>query len=115
VRLADFLGRIKTQCYFISSASFRSRIRLLSLSTGEEHRLARDNATLEHLPAVPRVRWMHSIRISGDYLGILFINNDDDGDDDDDDDGNELVVWNWKTGVKNLVSEHLHLLLRLAI
>jgi hypothetical protein len=47
---------------------------------------------------------MHSIRISGDYLGVLFINNDDDGDDDDDDDGNELVVWNWKTGVKNLVS-----------
>jgi hypothetical protein len=58
---------------------------------------------------------MHSIRISGDYLGVLFINNDDEGDDDDDDDGNELVVWNWKTGVKNLVSEYLHLLLQLAI
>jgi hypothetical protein len=103
VCLADFLGRIKDLLYFISSASLRSRIRLLSLSTGEEHRLVRDNATLEHLPAVPRARWMHSIRISGDYLGILFIN--DDGDDDDDDDGNELVVWNWKTGIKNLVSE----------
>ena len=109
MRLAYFLGRIKTQCYFISSASFRCRIRLLSLSTGEEHRLARNNATLEHLPAVPRVRWEHSIRISGDYLGILFINNDDDGD------GNELVVWNWKTGAKHLVSEYLHLLLQLAI
>jgi hypothetical protein len=77
--------------------------------------LARDNATLEHLPVVPRVRRMHSIRISGDYLGILFINNDDDDDDDGDGDGNELVVWNWKTGVENLVSEYLHLLLQLAI
>lgn len=95
---------------------FRCRIRLLSLSTGEGHRLARDNATLEHLPAVLRLRWTHSIRISGDYLGILFINNDDDGDDDDDDDdGNELVVWNWKTGVINLVSEYLHFLLQLII
>jgi hypothetical protein len=93
----------------------RCRIRLLSLSTGEGHRLAGDNATLEHLPAVLRLRWMHSIRISGDYLGILFINNDDDGDDDDDDGGNELVVWNWKTGVINLVSEYLHLLLQLVI
>ena len=109
--MADFLGRIKTQYYFISSSSFRFRIRLLSLSTGEEHRLAKDNATLEHLPAVPRVRWLHSIRISGDYLGILFINRDDD----DDDDGNELVVWNWKTGTKNLVSKYLHFLLQLAI
>ena len=97
----------------MSSASFRCRVRLHSLSTGEEHRLARDNATLEHLPAVPRVRWLQSIRISGDYLGILFINQDNDGDDDDD--GNELVVWNWKTGVKILVSEHLYLLLHLAI
>ena len=97
----------------MSSASFRCRVRLHSLSTGEEHRLARYNATLEHLPAVPRVRWLQSIRISGDYLGILFINQDNDGDDDDD--GNELVVWNWKTGVKILVSEHLHLLLHLAI
>ena len=98
----------------MSSASFRCRVRLHSLSTGEEHRLARDNATLEHLPVVPRLRWLHSIRVSGDYLGILFINHDNDVGDDDDD-GNELVVWNWKTGVKNLVSEYLHLLLRLAI
>jgi hypothetical protein len=77
--------------------------------------LARDNAILEHLPAVPRSRWWYSIRISGDYLGILFIHRDDDGDGDDDDDGNELVVWNWKTGAKNLVSEYLYLLLQLAI
>ena len=93
----------------MSSASFRCRVRLHSLSTGEEHRLARDNATLEHLLAVPRVRWLQLIRISGDYLGILFINQDNDGDGDDDDDENELVVWNWKTGVKHLVSEYLHL------
>jgi hypothetical protein len=98
----------------ISSTLFSCRIRLLTLSAGEEHRLAGDNATLEHLPAVPHVHWTHSIRISGDYLGILFINIDGDGDGDNDDDGNELVVWNWKTGVKTLVSEYLHLLLHLA-
>ena len=82
--------------------------------------MARDNATLEHLPAVPRVRWLQSIQISGDYLGILCINQANDGDGDDDDEGNESVVWNWKTGLKNtgfknLVSEYLHLLLHLAI
>jgi hypothetical protein len=87
----------------VSSALFHCRIRLLALSTGEVHRLARDTATIEHLPAVS---WSHSIRISGDYVGVLFISSGGDGDDDDDDDdGNELVVWNWKTGVKNLVSE----------
>lgn len=70
--------------------------------------MARD-ATLEHDVTLPRLRWSYLIRISGDYVGILFINAgvDDDGDDDDDDDadGNELVVWNWKTCVKELVSE----------
>jgi hypothetical protein len=84
---------------------FRCRIRLLTLSAGEEHRLAGDTATLEHLPAVSRIHWSHSIRISGDFVGILFISNGDDGDGDDDGDGNELVIWNWKTGVKKLVSE----------
>ena len=65
------------------------------------------DATLEHDVTLPRLRWSHLIRISGDYVGILFINTDvdDDDDDDDDDDGNELVVWNWKTGVKVLVSK----------
>ena len=76
--------------------------------------MAQNNTTLEHLPAVPHVRWKHSIRISGDYLGILFINNGGGGGGDDHGDGNILVVWNWKTGVKNLVSEYLYLLLQLA-
>jgi hypothetical protein len=31
------------------------------------------------------------------------MNSDDD--DDDDGDGNELVVWNWKTGSRHLVSD----------
>ena len=98
-------GRMMTYGYLISSALLRCRIRLLALSTGGEHRLAKD-ATFEHLPALPRVQWSHSIRISGDYFGILFITTDDDDDDDDEnDEGNELVVWNWKTGVEHLVSE----------
>ena len=94
-----------TYGHFISSALPRCRVRLLTLSTGGEHQLAKD-ATLEHLPVLPRVRWSHSIRICGDYVGILFITDDDDDNDDDENDaGNELVVWNWKTGVKHLVSK----------
>jgi hypothetical protein len=94
-----------TYGYFISSASLHYRIRLLTLSTGEEHKLARDTATLEYLPAVngPHIHWSYSIRVSGDYVGILLMNNGDGGDDDSD--RNELVVWNWKTGVQNLVCQ----------
>jgi hypothetical protein len=92
-----------THGYFISSALLHYRIRLLTLSTGEEHRLASDTATLELLPADPRIHWSYSIRISGDYVGILLMNNGDVGDDDSD--RNELVVWNWKTGVQNLVCQ----------
>lgn len=75
--------------------------------------MARDTPTLEYTRAVPEnphIRWSYSIRVSGDYVGILFINDDID----DDNDGNELVVWNWKTGARNLVSERLCLLLYMA-
>jgi hypothetical protein len=96
--------------YVLSSASLLCRIRFLTLSSGETHPLARDTPTVEYtrtIPENPHIRWSFSIRISGDYLGILVMNDDDD----DDDDGNELVVWNWKTGVMNLVRERLCLLL----
>ena len=96
--------------YVLSSASLLCRIRFLTLSSGETHPLARDTPTLEYtrtVPENPDIHWSYSIRVSGNYLGILVINNEDD----DDGDGNELIVWNWKTGARNLVNERLYLLL----
>jgi hypothetical protein len=98
-----FLGGMMADGYFISSASHFCRIRLLTLSAGEKHPLAQDPATLEYtraVPANPHTHWLYSIRVSEDYVGILFINHDVD----DDGDENELVVWNWKTSVTHLVS-----------
>jgi hypothetical protein len=73
------------------------QIRLHTLSTGETHPLARNPATLEYTRIVPghTIVSSYSIRVSADYVGILFLYHDDE---------NELVVWNWKTGAKCLVS-----------
>ncbi|KAH9982347.1 hypothetical protein BGW80DRAFT_1247245 [Lactifluus volemus] len=43
----------------------------------------------------------YSIRVSADYVGILFLYHDDE---------NELIVWNWKTGAKCLVAGSLDIL-----
>jgi hypothetical protein len=76
-----------------------SRIQLRTLSTGEKHPLAESTAAVvEHTLSAPEVilaSWTHSIRIAGDYVGILFLELFDGR--------NELVVWNWKTGVRKLV------------
>ena len=68
-----------------------------TLSTGEKHPLAESTATLEHtLATIPeRDVSVYSIRICGDFVGIL-VRNAERG-------GNELVVWDWKTGVQNLM------------
>lgn len=92
--------RTTAYSYFLSSAP-HYRIRLLTLSTGEKHRLTKDTATIECTRGVPAnldIRWSYSIRVNKDYVGVLSINNDDV-------DENELVVWNWKTGAINLVRE----------
>ncbi|KAI9513051.1 hypothetical protein F5148DRAFT_972382 [Russula earlei] len=86
----------------ITNASHLYRMRFLKLSTGEKYSLSSDTATnIEYTPATPVnpfLRLVFSIRVSGDYVGILFKDNDfvTDGD------YNELVVWNWKTGSRNL-------------
>jgi hypothetical protein len=79
------------------------QIRLHTLSTGEKHPLAENTTTLEHTWIVPGHTdiWSYSIRVSEDHVGILFMY-------DDDDDQSELVVWNWKTGARCLVSIDLH-------
>jgi len=85
----------------VTNAHLLCRVRLLTLSSGETHPLAKDRPTLEYtrtVPDNPHIHWTYSIRVCGDYLGILFINDDID----DDEDGNELVVWNWKTGANHL-------------
>jgi len=75
------------------------RIRLRTLSTGEKHPLAESTAALEHtlapVPGPGRDPALYSIRICGDYVGILVRNPAYCR--------NELVVWSWKTGAQNLM------------
>ncbi|KAI0271411.1 hypothetical protein BC834DRAFT_441182 [Gloeopeniophorella convolvens] len=69
------------------------RIRLCTLSTGKGHPLAAKAATLEYSRAAsenPQGLWSYSIRISGNYVGVLFLDHHDDD--------NDLVVWDWTTG-----------------
>jgi hypothetical protein len=70
-----------------------SCIHLRTLSTGEKHPLARSIGMVEYGLDIILSR-SHTIRICGDYVGILFISGL----------RNYLVVWNWKTGVRELVS-----------
>jgi len=54
---------------------------------------------VEHTLTAPEImldHWSYSIRICGDYVGILFMEHSIDG-------RNELVVWSWRTGVQKLV------------
>ena len=72
------------------------------LSTGEKHPLAGSTEAVEHTlklttSEVIRNRWSHSIRICGDYVGILFMEHHGI------ESRNELVVWCWKTAVRKLV------------
>lgn len=43
------------------------------------------------------VGWTYAVQVNGDYLGIAFVSEDDELD-------NDVVVWNWKTGTRLLVS-----------
>jgi hypothetical protein len=59
------------------------------------HPLAGNTASIEYTLAVTeRELWSRSIRICGEYVGILFMEVLD---------RNELVVWSWRTGVEKLV------------
>jgi len=70
------------------------RIRLRTLSAGEKHPLAESTSALEHTLEREPDRALYSIRICGDYVGVLVRNTAYYR--------NELVVWSWKTGVQNL-------------
>ena len=56
---------------------------------------------MEYTLTVPEAildRWSYSIRICGEYVGVLFMERFESR--------NELVVWNWRTGVRKLVVSH---------
>ena len=63
-----------------------------TLSTGEKHPLAESTAVLKHTLPELNLQSFYSIRIRGDYVGILGRTKA----------SNELAVWSWKTGVQNL-------------
>ncbi|KAH9037200.1 hypothetical protein EDB85DRAFT_1937014 [Lactarius pseudohatsudake] len=101
--LRDF-GIDPSQDLLVTIENFRispnlCRIQSRTLSTGEKHPLAGSTAIVEHTLTVPEevilARWSCSIRVHGDYVGILFAEHSEDR--------NELVVWSWRTGIRKLV------------
>lgn len=48
------------------------------------------------------VGWSYAVQVNGDYLGLAFTSEDDEMD-------NDVVVWNWKTGDRLIVSDRLRL------
>ncbi|KAI0068303.1 hypothetical protein BV25DRAFT_1793722 [Artomyces pyxidatus] len=72
-------------------------VHLRTLSSGARHPLAPKSGILEYerpIEDTARTDWSYSIRVSGDYVGILFLN--------DPAALCELFVWEWKTGVLRL-------------
>ncbi|OCH96054.1 hypothetical protein OBBRIDRAFT_743996 [Obba rivulosa] len=67
------------------------RIHLRHLSSGDRHTRAPNPAIFTHSPHGSE-DYSFTIQVAGDLLGVLFINH---GDEDA-----ELLVWNWKTGVR---------------
>ncbi|TCD69894.1 Amino-acid acetyltransferase, mitochondrial [Steccherinum ochraceum] len=68
-------------------------IHLRSMTTGKPHPHAPKLAELKHIASARN--YSFAIQTSGDYLGILFESADEND--------NELVVWNWKSGVVEMV------------
>ncbi|KAK0239766.1 hypothetical protein EDD85DRAFT_823243 [Armillaria nabsnona] len=68
------------------------QIHLWSMSSGKAHELA-SVPILKYPHNVPEYMMSFSIQISGDHLGIQFRDNDT---------TSQLVIWNWKTGHKEL-------------
>lgn len=76
------------------SATIPYHIHLRSLSTGATHPATVDPAYVSHRPE--GASHSFAIQSCGDYVGVLFTSLDDSR--------NELVIWNWKTGDRKLVS-----------
>jgi hypothetical protein len=77
------------------------RFHLRTMSTGAPHPLALNSAVLCHVQAAPDSRLSYTIQISAEHLGILF-NSVEDGE-------NELIIWEWKSGVIEVVSKSCNL------
>ncbi|KAI0041549.1 hypothetical protein FA95DRAFT_1548610 [Auriscalpium vulgare] len=74
------------------------RVHLRQLSTGQPHPLGPTSGQLpinKLLGETWWYDWTYSIRVSGDYVGVLF-SNDDGGE-------TELYIWNWRTGAVQLL------------
>ncbi|KAG7450677.1 uncharacterized protein BT62DRAFT_529398 [Guyanagaster necrorhizus] len=68
------------------------QLHLWSMSSGKAHVYA-SVPVLKHAQKVPDHGMSYTIQVSGDYLGVEFNGNNA---------PKELVVWNWKTGRKEL-------------
>lgn len=69
-------------------------VHLRDMYTGAPHPAAPNPAVLTLQPVGHQVSY--SISISGDYLGIYVLSANEIN--------NEVIIWNWKTGVCKLVS-----------
>ncbi len=78
----------------VPNRTFNFHIR--TISTGQKHPLAKNPKVSVKLDIISRdAVSTFAIQISGDYFGVFF--NDAQGD------GGFLVIWNWKTGEKEMV------------
>ncbi len=82
----------RTLIFLIRVPNPSFQIHLCSMSSGKAHELA-SVPILKYPHCVPEYMMSFSIQISGEHLGVEFRGNDT----------TELVVWNWKTGQKELV------------
>lgn len=72
------------------------RFHLYTMSTGQIHPLAPSPAVVCHPQAVPDPGLYYSVQVSGDHIAIL-LNSVNAGE-------NELIVWEWKSGIIEAVS-----------
>ena len=94
---------ISTSQYRTSTGDsrFQLSIHLRRLSDGSPHPSTAKTSALEHSLPITVARVSFMIVICAEYLGIMFISGGE-GD-------NEIVIWNWKTGVIQMVcSGSLH-------
>ena len=88
---------ISTVDYRTSTGDSRFQLSILlrRLSDGSPHPSAVKTSTLEHSLPITVARVSFMIQICAEYLGIMFISGGEGN--------NEMVIWNWKTGVKQMV------------
>ncbi|TFK42125.1 hypothetical protein BDQ12DRAFT_599035 [Crucibulum laeve] len=86
----DLLVLIEPPSWSVVAADHLHRFHLRTMSTGERHPLAPQDAVFSHMQRDQDLMLSYSIQISGDYVGVLlhrFEVSD-----------NELMIWDWKKG-----------------